>query len=260
MKGGLRAERVNHCDLPHQKRMKKKFIALLLIGTFCLSLTACGDSGARTAQDSNFEKKVLHIEDDAEAGASEETEDDYQLEIPDAIANISPEDDQALTGVLTEDSYRNDYFGFTINKIEGGAIESLMDSGTDLMPLSETYTNGIGSIMINNRSAYNEGSISMTVSAVSSKDQGKSEEDLAQERLDLEQGINEAMGYKADCSIEMINIAGEDHPAYVEISNTEGGMTKSATAYIIKDDYQSIINIYAPEDRFDDILMYIERN
>ena len=156
-----------------------------------------------------------------------------------SLTNISPEDDQALTGVLTEDAYRNDYFGITINKIEGGTIESLMDSGTDIMPLSETYTNGNGCIMISTRSAYNECSISMTVSAVTSKDQGKKEEDLAQERYDLEQGINEAMGYKAECAVETINIAGEDHHAYTEISNTEGGRAKSATVCIIKGDFQA---------------------
>jgi hypothetical protein len=242
--------------------MKKKIIALLLIGTFCLSLTACGGGVAKTSQDSNFEKKVLHIEDDAQAESDEEAgdEDDYQLEIPDAITNISPEDDQALTGVLTEDAYRNDYFGITINKIEGGTIESLMDSGTDIMPLSETYTNGNGCIMISTRSAYNECSISMTVSAVTSKDQGKKEEDLAQERYDLEQGINEAMGYKAECAVETINIAGEDHHAYTEISNTEGGRAKSATVCIIKGDFQSNISIYAPEDQFEEVLKYIEGN
>lgn len=241
--------------------MKKKLIALMLVGTICLSLAACGGGAAKTSDDSNFEKEVLHIDDEAE-GAGDETagEEDYQLEIPDAVTNISPEDDKALTGVLTEDAYTNDYFGLTINRIEGGTIESLMDSGTDLMPLSKTYTEGVGSIMISTRSANNDGSISVIISAVPSKDQGKTEKDMAQERYDLESGINEAMGYKSECSVETINIAGEDHPAFVELADGDDGRMKSATACIIKGDFQSSISIYAPEDKFDNILAYIEKN
>lgn len=240
--------------------MKKKLIALMLAGTIGLSLAACGGGGAKTSDDSNFEKEVLHIDDEAEGADAEAAgEEDYQIEIPDAVTNISPEDDKALTGVLTEEAYTNEYFGLIINKIEGGTIESLMDSGTDLMPLSKTYKEGIGSIMISTRSAYNDGSISMVVSAVSSKDQGKTEKDMAQERYDLENGINEAMGYKAECSVETINIGGEEHPAYVEMADGDDGRMKSATACIIKGDFQSNISIYAPEDKFDEILQYIEQ-
>ena len=45
--------------------MKKKFLSVLLIGIFCLSLTACGGGSVKTSQeDSSFEKKMLNIEDD----------------------------------------------------------------------------------------------------------------------------------------------------------------------------------------------------
>ena len=158
--------------------MKKKIIALLLAGVLCLSLTACGQSGVKTSQDdSNFEKKMLNIEDDIETESNEEAEDeeDYQMEIPDAVKNISPEDDEAVTGVLTEDSYTNEYFGLKLNRVEGGTIESLMDSGTDLMPLSQTYTDGIGSIVIQSRETGGWAYVSMTVSALSSKERGKDE-------------------------------------------------------------------------------------
>jgi hypothetical protein len=89
------------------------------IGIFCLSLTACGGGSVKTSQeDSSFEKKMLNIEDDKAADSGEEAEDeeDYQMEIPDAVADISPEDDEALTGVLTEDSYTNEYFGLKLNR------------------------------------------------------------------------------------------------------------------------------------------------
>jgi hypothetical protein len=240
--------------------MKKKLTALLLIGILCLSLTACGESSVKTSQnDSSFEKKMLNIVDDKETDSDEETEDG-QLEVPDAVKNISPEDDQALTGVLTEDSYTNEYFGLKLNKAEGGKIKSLMDPGTDLMPLSETYTEGIGSISIESRDADGNAYVSMNVSALSSKEQGKDGEVLAMEQFELEQSLNTAMDYEAECSFQTINIAGEEYPAYVEISDSEEGRKKAATIYIVKGEFKNIITVYAPEDRFDEMLQLIEKN
>ena len=230
--------------------MKKKMTALLLIGILCLSLAACGGSSVKTSQeDSSFEKKMLNIVDDEETDSDEETEDG-QLEVPDAVKNISPEDDQALTGKLTEDSYTNEYFGLKLNKAEGGKIKSLMDPGTDLMPLSETYTEGIGSISIESRDADGNAYVSMNVSALSSKEQGKDGEVLAMEQFELEQSLNTAMDYEAECSFETINIAGEEYPAYLEISDSEEGRKKAATIYIVKDEFKNVITVYAPEDRF----------
>ena len=224
--------------------MKKKFLSVLLIGIFCLSLTACGGGSVKTSQeDSSFEKKMLNIEDDKAADSGEEAEDD-----------------EALTGVLTEDSYTNEYFGLKLNKAEGGKIKSLMDPGTDLMPLSETYTEGIGSISIESRDADGNAYVSMNVSALSSKEQGKDGEVLAMEQFELEQSLNTAMDYEAECSFETINIAGEEYPAYVEISDSEEGRKKAATIYIVKGEFKNVITVYAPEDRFDEMLQLIEKN
>ena len=239
--------------------MKKKMTALLLIGILCLSLAACGGSSVKTSQeDSSFEKKMLNIVDDEETDSDEETEDG-QLEVPDAVKNISPEDDQALTGVLTEDSYSNEYFGLKLNRCEGGTIESFMDSGTDLMLLSETYADGIGSIIIQSQDVDGGGYVSMSISALSSKEQGKDAEVLAMERLELEQKINGALENTAECSVETINVAGEEHPAYQEISDDEEGRTKSAAIYIVKGDFRCSITVYAAEDKFEEMLNLIEK-
>lgn len=239
--------------------MNKKMIALLLTGIICLSLAACGGSSVKTSQeDSSFEKKMLNIVDDKETDSDEETEDG-QLEIPDAVKNISPEDDQALTGTLTEDSYTNEYFGLKLNKHEGGTIESFMDSGTDLMPLSETYTEGIGSIIIQSQDPDGGGYVSMSVSALTSKEQGKDAEVLAMERLELEQKVNGALENTAECSLETINIAGEEHPAYQEIFDDEEGRIKTAAIYILKGDFQCSITVYAAEDKFEEMLNLIEK-
>ena len=242
--------------------MKKKLTALLLIGIFCLSLTACGESSVRTSQnDSSFEKKMLNIVDEKTTGSDEETKDgeDGQLDIPDAVKNISPEDDQALTGKLTEDSYTNEYFGLKLNMPEGGTIESIMDSGTDLMPLSETYREGLGSIIIQSQDSDGGGYVSMSVSALTSKEQGKDAEVLAMERLELEQKINGALENTAECSVETINIAGEEHPAYVEITDSEEGRIKSAAIYIVKGDFRCCITVYTAEDIFEEMLNLIEK-
>ena len=241
--------------------MKKKMIALLLAGTICLSLTACGQGSVSTAQDSNFEKKALNIIEEPGAGADtgSEQEEYDQIEVPDSITNISPEDDQALTGTLTEDAYTNDYFGIKINKIDGGTIESLMDSGKDLTPLSETYVRGVGGIYINSTGPAGEGSISAIVSALLSDQEGKTEEDLARDRYDLEQSLNGATGYDAECAVEKITVAGEEHTAYIEVSNDEDSRTKSAAIYMVKGDFQCSITVYAPEDQFEDRLKLIEK-
>ena len=299
--------------IPPQKRMKNKIIALLLAGTICFSFAACGESGAKTTQESqdsieqeetldaiddakaesnekaaneeDDQNETADAADDAFAGTSEElAEEDYdldeftdeiddeaagpieeidaeeyeQIEIPDAVTNISPDDDKALTGVLTEDYYKNEYFGLTISKVEGGSIDSLMDSGTDLMPLSETYTKGIGGIYIN--STGTDGSLSVTVSALTSKDQGKTENDLAQDRFAFEKGFNEAAGYEAECSVETIAIAGEEHPAYIEITDDGEEKVKSASVFIIKGDFSCVIGVYGAEDKFDEILKLFEKN
>jgi hypothetical protein len=238
--------------------MKKKMLALLFIGILCLSLSACGESTVKTSQDdSSFEKKMLNIVDDEETESTEKTEggQDGQMEIPDAVINISPEDDQALTGVLTEDSYTNDYFGLKLGRCEGGTIKSFMDSGTDLMPLSEAYAEGIGSIIIQSQDAGDGSYVSMSVSALTSKEQGKDGEVLAMERLELEQKLGSAV----DRTVETMTVAGEEHTAYVEITDSEEGRTKAATIYMIKGDFQCIITVCAAEDRFDEMLNLIEK-
>lgn len=228
---------------------------MILTGCLCFSLIACGEDEAQSVLENAAAA-------DTAAGYGEDIEDEeeYQMEIPDAVKNISPEDDKALTGVLTEDSYTNEYFGFKLNRIEGGTIQSLMDEGTDLMPLSKTYTEGLGSIYIKNQNADNGESISATISALTSKQQGKTEKDLAQERFETEQGFNEEMEFEAECSVENITVAGAEHPAYIEIyEREEGGKSKNASFYIVKNDFLCSITINADSDKFDELLKLIEK-
>ena len=102
--------------------------------------------------------------------------------------------------------------------------------------------------------------VSMTVSALSSKERGKDEKVLAMEQYDLEQSLNGAMEYEAECSVDTVNIAGEEHPAYIEITDSEDGRVKAATGYIIKGDFKCIVMVYAAEDKFDEMLQLIEKN
>ncbi|MDO5475608.1 MAG: hypothetical protein Q4F43_00670 [Eubacteriales bacterium] len=236
--------------------MKKKLLALLMIGTLCFSLAACGDTGVNTAREDAEEGETLDEEElDAELDGGLELEEGDEIEIPDAIVNISPEDDKALTGVLTEDSYTNEYFGFVFNKPEGGTLENLINEGTELSSLSKAYEDGFGCILISSTCADETCSFSITVSALTSKEQGKTEEELVQERFDMEQGINEGLEYEAECSVDKITIAGEEHPAYIEIAdNEEGTPYKSASTYIVKGDFECSIYLYAPVDEFDENL------
>ena len=135
-----------------------------------------------------------------------------------------------------------------------------MDEGTDLMPLSDTYTKGIGTIYIKSQNIENGESIAVSISALTSHQQGKTENDLAQERFNQEQGFNKEMELEAECSVENITAVGEEHPAYVEIyEKDEGGMNKNASVYIIKNDFLCCVTINADPEKFDELLKLIEK-
>jgi len=122
------------------------------------------------------------------------------------------------------------------------------------------YTEGVGSIYIKDQDADNESSVSATISALSSKQQGKTEKDLAQERFDTEQGVNAEIELEAECSVESVTVAGEEHPAYIEIYEKEDGRkNKNASIYIIKNDFICSITINADPEEFDGLLKLIEK-
>ena len=213
-------------------------------------MTACGDEAAQS---------VLKSEsiDTAAGSGTESDEEDYELEVPDAVKNLSPEDDAALTGVLTEDSYTNPYFGIKLNKIEGGTIMSKLDDGTDITPFRESFESGIGSILILTKNS--DANCSCSIYALTSNQLGKSEDDLIKETFDQEQSMNEALGEEMDCSIETVSIAGEEHPAYIEIYEDEGITIKNSYINIIKNDFLCKITTYGPVESFDEIINLFEK-
>ena len=229
--------------------MKTKILALLLVFVFCFSLTACAEGGAQSV-----------IDNVTTGNSGAEDEEEYEIVIPEAVMSISEEDDKALTGTLTEDYYINPYFGLKFNKPEDGTIQSLLDEETDLKLFSQTYESGYGGILIHIRS--DNGSISPSVYAISDKDKGKTEEELIQEKMESESGMNEEMGIDSDfeTSIETISIAGEDHPAYIELFDDEGEVYKTAYFFILKGDFEISLCISAPIDNFDTIAGLIEKN
>lgn len=226
--------------------MKLRLLALLLIGVFCFSLTACESGSVQSVLDNA-----------ATEAAGEEDDEEYQLEVPDAVINISDDDDKALTGTLTEDYYINPYFGLKFNKPAGGTIMSIMDEGTDIMPFSQTYTDGIGGEHINSRN--DDGSVSATIEALISNWSGKTAEELVQERIEQEKGLNESMGIDSEVTMETIRIAGEDYPAYCEVYTDEDRTTKNISLYILKGDFVCEISISADIEKFDEMAGLIEK-
>lgn len=257
--------------------MKKKIVALLLAGVVCFSLTACGDGDAQSVLDNADAEEVISISADAAAdaaadvaadiaadtaadAAAESGEEGEDYEIPDAVINISPEEDKALTGILTEDSYTNEYFGYKLNRIENGTIDSFLDEGTGLMSLSESYANGWCGITVDTRGA-EEGnsSVTMSVSALVSEEQGKTEQELVQERYDLEIKINESVEIEAECSVDTLRFAGEEHPALIERMEGENGPIIMAVTYVIKGDFLCDLAITSDPEKFDGLLELIEK-
>ena len=226
--------------------MKIKILTLLLIGVFCFSLTTC-ESGS-----------VQSILENTDAqGISEEAEDEYHPIVPDAVINISEEDDKALTGTLTEDSYTNPYFGLKFNKPANGTIKSIMDDGTDIMPFARTYTDGIGGMHINILS--NDGSVSATIQASPQDRLGKSEEEIIRERIELEKSLNESMENDSGITMENILIVGVKHPAYCETYSDEDGARKNIYVCILKGDFECDISISAAPEKFDEMAGLIEK-
>lgn len=224
--------------------MKAKIITFVLVVVFSLSLVACGETDIQS---------VLDIENTEEIVIEEAQE----VEIPEAVVNISEQDDQALTGTLTEDSYTNPYFGLKFNKPEGGILEDALNEGPDFVPFSQTYAKGIGGIYINIRN--DDGSLSPAFVALSEEEKGKTEEDFIQEAIDIEAKMNELMEGDSEFSVETVSIAGEEHPAYIEVYTYEGEVRKNASVYILKGDFKCNIFISALQDRFDEMLGLIEK-
>ncbi len=224
--------------------MKAKILALLLLVVFCFSLAACNNSDLES------------VLDDIITGSGMEEED--PIEIPDSVTNISEEDDKALTGTLTEDSYINPFFGLKINKPEGATLESLFDDGTDLMPFSQTYSEGYAGVYIHLMG--DAGSISCTIQALTAAEEGKSEKALVQDKLALENSMNEGLGITSDLKMETLMIAGEEHPVFIEDYSDEDGTSKTINAFLLKGDFKCSLSIYASQEKFDEMFGLIEKN
>ena len=227
--------------------MKARIMKPILVcvsAVICFSLTACADSSVQS---------ILDTEEPAVK------EEDYQTEIPEAVISISEEDDVALTGTLTEDYYINPYFGLVFNKPEGGIIQSLLDDGMDLKPFAQTYADGVNGIHINMRN--DDGSISPTIRAITEEEKGKTEEQLVQDKIEREKRLNEGMKITdAQIIMDTISIAGEEHPAYIEIYVDDDEARKNAGVYILKGDFVCDLSISAPAEYFDEMLELIEKN
>ena len=219
--------------------MKTRIISLLLVGVLAVSITGCGEVGVA--------QTVI------------EEEEFSQMPIPDAVTYISEEDDKALTGTLTEDYYINPYFGIQLNKAEGGTISSLFDEGTELALLSKTYLDGNCGIYIYDTT--DDGNVYMSIAAAGTDEKGKTEEQLMEEKAAFEQSINESMEYEADCGVETLKVAGEDHPAYIEKYTDEetGKVSKYANLTFVKGDFVLHLSISGNPDNFDDFVALLEK-
>ena len=223
--------------------MKTKLISILLILLVCISLAACGDSGAESALD------------DGEDTVTEEQT------IPESVLNLSEEDDKALTGVLTADSYTNEYFGFKLNKPAGGTVLSLTDGDgvTDIKPFSQTYTGSYGGILIGVYDSSEGSSITANVYTTEAEQRGKSEKERVQDRFEMEKSWAESWGRESEMMVGTLTIAGEEHPAFLETVNEDGTDMKNAYCFFLKSDFECMISISTPVEDFDSMLALIEK-
>lgn len=80
--------------------MKQKAALILLTFVLGISMSACASGSVQSVTGSE------------EGKDADEADDDYALEVPESVQNLSEEDDLLLAGELKDGVYINNYFGY----------------------------------------------------------------------------------------------------------------------------------------------------
>ncbi len=232
--------------------MKSKILAIILSGVFVLSLTACGDSAVES---------VLDDLDDFGSGGEE-----YVVEVPASILNLSEEDDILLCGELKDGVYTNNYFGYKCKAPAGSTLAFDTDDEDDSsegISMKKAYEDGWGGISLS--ADLEMGTrFGISITPLNEDEIGLSEEELVKKHIQDIKDFSAALGDEDDedgPEYETILLAGEEHPVSVTRTETEeDGLKIYESFYIPKGDFLFGISLFGTEEQVEEYIKCFEKN
>lgn len=224
--------------------MKTKLISILLIIMVCFSLAACGDDAAKSAVD------------DADDSVTEEQT------IPEAVLNLSEEEDILLSGELKDGVYTNNYFGYKCQAPAGSKFAFDIDEETgssETVSFRKAYEEGWGGISLS-ANLETGTRFGVSVTPLNADEIGLSEEELVKKHIQSMWDFNASLGDEDGPEYETIQLAGEEHPASVTRTETEDGLKIYYSFYIPKEDFVFGISVFGTEEQVKEYIKCFEKN
>ena len=220
--------------------MKRKIMILLLGGALSIGLAACSSGEAESVAGAAAELLGGSSSED-ETGDMSEEEEDYSLEAPEAVKNLSAEEDAKVCGEMKDNVYTNEFFGCRFVSPKGWKLH-LYNTGEEetaaQMPtLQSSYDEGYGGIwLVAAQEDEYVHTIQILVKGLADNELGKSESEVVDLEVEKNNETYIALGDEPVCETETLSLFGEAHPAKVR-RNSETGGIDGATFYILNGDF-----------------------
>ena len=228
--------------------MKLRVLAIILASVFVFSLTACGDSA------------VESVLDDLDFGSGENEE--YVIEVPESILNLSEDEDKLLSGELKDGVYTNNYFGYQCKAPAGSKLafdidEETGSSGT--ISFKKAYEEGWGGISLS--ADLQMGTrFGVNITPLNADEIGLNEEELVKKHIQTMWDFNASFGDEDGPEYGTVLLAGEEHPVSVTRTETEDGLKLYESFYIPKGDFVFGISVFGTEEQVKDYLKCFDKN
>ena len=223
--------------------MKKRITALLLALILTLALTACSQGSAASL-----------------SGTEEETAP--KGEIPRAVMELSPEDEALLNGELKKGEYTNRYFGIRVTVPEGGKLTRLNDDATEsseIISFAEAYEKEENGLLFWAEIPGVDGYATMIIKPLDKDEIGLSEEELAKKDVEEMWDINRMFEVEGGPELVTLTLAGEEHPASLDVTQTESGEQEYACFFLPKGNFICLINISASNGGLEELIACFEK-
>ena len=223
--------------------MKKRIFALLLSMVMFFALTACSAGSVAGLSDAE--------EESAPKGG-----------VPKAVLELSEEDEILLNGELKKGEYTNRYFGIRITVPEGGTLTRVNDEATEstqIISLAESYEKEENGLFFWAEIPGVDGYAAVIIKALEEDQVGMSEEELAQKDVEDIWEINSRFEVEGGPEVTTMTLAGEEHPASLNITQTESGEQKFACFFLPKGNFICLIDFSATGGGLEDLMACVER-
>ena len=229
--------------------MKSRIVALLLAVVLGIGLTGCSQGSVSSLLDSLTDTET-------------EDSEDYSIDPPQCVLDLSEEDDILLNGELKDGVYINRYFGIKFSVPEGGTITRLNDDATDtteIIPMAKAYEEGWGCLYFDAEFDELDGYLSISIMALNEDSVGLSEEELVQQNIDSLWAVNASFGDEEGPEMRWTTLAGEEHPCSYQGRELENGSSISVSFNIPKGNFQYYIYIFSKNTDLEDLTALFEK-